>query len=116
MKPVISQCVSVPYGFVFMPIKLIFISLKNFAPGLVLKKGTRSNSEMAHCFEVRSQVGTDEMAEMEEMVRKGTEGNQAKWALRALLEKKVKRSNQGDPFRICRATLFLGPLPRPKPG
>ena len=50
---------------------------------------------MAHCFEVPRQVGTDEMAEMEEMVRKGTEGNQ-EWDLRALLEKKVKRSKQGD--------------------
>ena len=71
---------------------------------------------MAHCFEVPSQVGTDEMAEMEEMVRKGTEGKQAKWDLKALLEKKVKRSKQDDPFRIRRATSFRGPLPWLKPG
>jgi len=37
-------------------------------------------------FEVPNQVVTDEMAEMEEMVQKGTEGNQAKWDLRGLLE------------------------------
>ena len=71
---------------------------------------------MAHCFEVPSQVGTDEMAEMEEMVRKGTEGKQAKWDLKALLEKKVKRSKQDDPFRIRRATSFREPLPWLKPG
>ena len=57
------------------------------------------------------------MAEMEEMVRKGTEENQAKWDLRALLEKKVKQSKQGDLLGIRRATsAFPGPLHWFKPG
>lgn len=37
-------------------------------------------------FDVSTQVGTDEMVEMEEMVQKGTEGNQAKWDLKDLQE------------------------------
>lgn len=38
------------------------------------------------------------MVEMEEMVQKGTEGNQAKWDLKDLLEKKVKWNKQDAPF------------------
>ena len=71
---------------------------------------------MAHCFEVPIQVETDGMAEMEEMVQKGTEENQARWDLRALLEKKVKQSKQGDPFGIRKATSFPGSLPWSKSG
>ena len=56
------------------------------------------------------------MAEMEEMVQKGTEENQAKWDLRALLEKKVKQCKQGDPFGIRKATSFAESLPWSKSG
>ena len=88
-----------------------FHNIKRFCTRTRFEERDRKGNTKAHCYEVPSQVGTDEMAEMEEMVRKGTEENQAKLDLRALLEKKVKRSKQDDPLGIRRATSFPGPLP-----
>ena len=89
----------------------LYKHIKRFCTRTRFEERDGKGNTKAHYFEVPSQVGTGEMAEMEEMVRKGTEENQAKWDLRVLLEKKVKRSKQGDPFGIRRATSFPGPLP-----
>ena len=89
-----------------------FHNIKRFCTRTRFEERDGKGNTKAHCFEVPSQVGTDEMAEMEGMVRKGTEENQAKLDLRALLEKKVKRSKQDDPLGIRRATSF----PRLYPG